>query len=100
MANRAAEWRRALEGWNVRESQQVLEWQREARVEGECRALRNSLLRALELRFQVTVPPDLPVTIGETTDLNVLTRWFDAAMMADSLDAFRTATNNGAAAAP
>jgi hypothetical protein len=37
------------------ESQQVLEWQQQAEVA----QLRRSILRALQLRFQVEVPPDL-----------------------------------------
>src|SRR5262245_35200076 len=52
LSGRAALWKQGLEGWNTRESQQVLEWQNEARVEAELRTARAYLLEALEIRFQ------------------------------------------------
>src|SRR5262249_7121106 len=58
------EWKQALEGWNVRESQQVLEWQAEA----ELRNQRANLLRALEKRRQAPVPSDLAEAIQATQD--------------------------------
>jgi hypothetical protein len=88
-------WRRGLEGWNVLQSQQVLEWQAmaraEARAEAEIRTTRKDLLRLLELKFSAPLPADLVNTIQATTDLDKLTRWFDTAVTAPSLDAFRAA---------
>jgi hypothetical protein len=85
------EWRRALEGWNVRVSQQVLEWQAEARAEAELKRLRTDVLRALERRCKAPVPADIAQAVQATTDLNTLSRWFDAAIDAASYDDYRAA---------
>jgi hypothetical protein len=95
LANRSPEWRKGLEGWNVRESQQVLEWKREAQVE----TTRKKLMRAIQVRLKGGLPEDLAASIEGMTDLAELDRWFDAALQVDSLDAFR-ATVGGSAAAP
>jgi hypothetical protein len=79
-----AEWKKALEGWNVRESQQVQEWQAEAR--------RADLLRALEKRCKAPVPSDLAEAIQAAQDMDLLLRWFDAALEANTFDDFRAAT--------
>src|SRR5205809_6395627 len=85
-----AEWKKALEGWNVRESQQVLEWQ----AEGEVRGRRADILRLLEKRCKAPVPSDLAEAIEATQDLDLLLRWFDAAVEADTFDDFRAATRS------
>ena len=77
----------------MRESQQVLEWQREARTEAELQTRRADLLEALEIRFR-SVPEDLARLIAELTDRAALRRWFRAALQADSLDAFRAAVQD------
>jgi len=91
LVGNAALWRRALEGWNVRQSQQVLEWQEMARKEADIGRLRADLQRALRLRFRVEIPKDLTAEIEEMTELDDLMRWFDASQTADSFDAFRSA---------
>jgi len=68
----------------VRESQQVLEWQAEAR--------RADLLRFLEKRCKAPVPSDLATAIEATQDMNLLLRWVDAAAEANTFDDFRAAT--------
>jgi hypothetical protein len=83
LAERRPLWRQQLEGWNVKTSQQVLEWQ------AERDHLR--LLRLLEMRFHTPVPDDLAKTINELVDPDELARWFDAIITTDSLDAFRAA---------
>jgi hypothetical protein len=83
-----SEWKTALEGWNVRESQQVLEWI----AEGEVKAQRANVLRLLEKRCKAPVPSDLAATIQATQDMSLLTRCFDAAAEASSFEEFRTAT--------
>ena len=85
-------WHRALEGWNMLESKQVLEWQMLARVD----TMHRWLIRLLENRFPVPLPQDLVKTIGATNDVAQLTRWFDTASTSPSLDAFRIAIQNGA----
>ena len=81
-------WRQALEGWNMRESQQVLEWQEEARTEARVEMKRADLLRLLQLRFQTPVPGDLAAAVEVLHDLEELSRWFDVAATAASLDEF------------
>jgi hypothetical protein len=67
----------------VREFQQVLEWQAEAR--------RADLLRFLEKRCKGPVPSDVAEAIEATRDMNTLLRWVDAAAEASSYDDFRAA---------
>ena len=81
------QWKNALEGWNVRVSQQVQEWKNEAVVETQ----RSNLLLALETRGKGPVPSDLAETIQTTEDINMLSRWFRAALVANSFDEFRAA---------
>lgn len=88
-------WKQALEGWNVRVSQQVLEWQAEARVEAELRLQRANILRLVEKRFQTTLPRDLVEALQGTEDLNTLSRWLDASAVSDNLDDFRAAVQSG-----
>jgi hypothetical protein len=78
------EWKQALEGWNVLVSQQVLEWQAVTQ--------RANLVRLLEKHCKAPVPPDLAEAIQATQDMNLLSRWFDAALDAYSFDDFRAAT--------
>jgi hypothetical protein len=91
LTQRGEAWRRALRGWNMRQSQQVLEWQEEARHETRIERARRYILRALQKRFQGPVPADLTERIESLTDLDELDRWFDASQTADSLAAFRAA---------
>ncbi len=84
-------WKKALEGWNVKVSQQVLEWQAEARVETQ----RENLQRVLEKRCKAPVPRDLAAAIQATQDMSVLSRWFDAALEASTFDEFRAAAQLG-----
>ncbi len=79
------EWKQALEGWNVRVSQQILEWQAEAIVK-ERRAV---LLRVLEKLCKAPVPNDLVTTIQATEDMALLENWFDAAVDVSTFDDFR-----------
>jgi hypothetical protein len=81
------QWKQALEGWNMRESQIVSEWKAEGKVE----ATRTALLRLLKLRLRVEVPADIVATVDGMTDLHELSRWFDAAATAATLDDFRAA---------
>jgi hypothetical protein len=81
-------WKQALEGWNVRVSQQVLEWRAEAAVETR----RADVVRLLEKRCKAPVPSDLAEAIQATEDMNLLLRWFDAAAEVNTFDDFRAAT--------
>jgi hypothetical protein len=88
-------WKQALEGWNVQVSQQVLEWQAQARLEGEqtgkLQQARQYALDALRHCCQGDVPDDLKAAVGSMSSLEDLTRWFHAALGAANLEAFRAA---------
>ncbi len=64
LAGRTEAWGKALEGWNVRESQIVLEWQAEAQ--------RADLLRVLQCRFGLALPTDLAARTNAETDFDRL----------------------------
>ena len=83
------QWKQALEDWNLKVSEQVLEWQAEARAEAEVKTRRAVLVRLLEKRCKASVPNDLALAIQTTTDMNLLAIWFDAAAETSSYDEFR-----------
>lgn len=96
-------WKQALEGWNVWQSQVIKEWKDATRqeglqegrlqgqLEGQLEASRGQLLKLLRTRFQSEVPADLTQTIEQTTKLETLSQWFDSALTASTLEAFRSA---------
>jgi hypothetical protein len=96
LAERRDVWHEALKEWNVKQSQQVLEWQEEARKEAAADQKRADVLRALQLRYRVPVPPDMAATLQQTRDLAELSRWFDAVLLNDTLEALRTALGQSA----
>jgi hypothetical protein len=98
LADRQEVWAQALEGWNVKQSRQVLEWQAEARQEADLERFRRDILRALELRYRGPVPTDLAAQVAALTDLEVLSQWFDATQTADNLEAFRASIDQLASA--
>jgi hypothetical protein len=75
----------------MRQLQVVLEWQTEAVV----KHAQADVLRLLELRLPGPILGDLRATIEGITDLNELSRWFDADATADTLEAFQTAVMRG-----
>ncbi len=86
-AGRLSIWKQALEGFDMWQSEVIREW----KTAGGLEAQRSSLLKVLRARFQPELPADLAQRIEQTTDLNLLTRWFDAALAMPTLDAFRSA---------
>jgi hypothetical protein len=70
-----------LEGWNVEQSLQVLEWRAQAKAD--------DLFRVLGKRFPPGATPDLERSIRQTTDVEQLDRWLDAALDAATLTALR-----------
>ena len=95
LAGTAAVWREALKGWNMRESPQVLEWQAEARAEARYETRAEDIRRAIRLRLGTPIPSDLKEQLAGLKREADLDRWFEAALMAPSLDAFRAAVQNG-----
>ena len=87
-AGRRDVWTQALRGWNVTQSQQVLEWMAEGEVKGEVKGRVATLLRVLRARFGI-LPTDLETAIRAASDLSILDRWTDAAATALTLQDFR-----------
>jgi hypothetical protein len=91
------QWQHALEGWNLEQSTLVLEWEAKAEQRGLQRGLQRGraegkvedLLHLLEKRFGKKVPAALATKIQQTTDLDQLNTWFDAAITIGSLQEFR-----------
>jgi hypothetical protein len=86
-------WKQALEGWNVEQSQQVLEWQAIAEKRGKAEGKAEWLLRVLQRRFASVVPADLEAAIRGISEQAQLDPLLDAALAADSLDDFRRTVN-------
>lgn len=80
-------WKIALGGWNMVQSQQVLEWQAEARIADRI----ETILNVLQTRFK-TLPQDLTAAIQTTTDLGILRQWIIEAATVASLADFRQTT--------
>jgi hypothetical protein len=71
----------------MRESTIVAEWQAEARAQVK----RSDLLEVLEQRFGTPIPPELVAVIEGQANIEILSRWFKAALKAETLEAFRGA---------
>ena len=80
-------WQAALKEWNVIQSQQVLEWQAQARSEGRIEGRIETLIDLLEARFG-SVPEPLVQNLRALTDPVVLKRLVHAATQTTSLDDF------------
>ena len=91
-----AAWKKALEGWNVIQSKQVLEWQAQARTETHAA----DLLEALQERLG-PLPTEVVEQVRSERDDTVLRRWFKLALHATTLNQFLKdsgAGTNGTAA--
>jgi hypothetical protein len=84
-------WKQALQGWNVVQSQQVLEWMAEGEVKGEVKGKVDTLLEILDLKFG-PIPTEVVSAIRATSDLPQLKQWVAAAVTAPTLDVFRQST--------
>jgi hypothetical protein len=87
-ANSATAWKKALEGWNVIQSQQVLEWQAQARKEGRDEGRKEALLDLLQDKFGA-VPGEVAAAVRSEADQGKLRRWSTIAGRVDSLEQFR-----------
>ena len=77
-------WKEALKDWNMTESQQVLEWQEEARLDTQV----VTIIGILEDKFQA-VPADLSARLRAISDSQRLLRLTILAAKTPSLDQFR-----------
>jgi hypothetical protein len=87
-ANCRPVWNQALQGFNVIQSQQVLEWMAEGEAKGKVKERAETLLEILDLKFG-PVPAEVASAIRATTDLARLKQWVAAAVTAPTLAAFR-----------
>ena len=87
-------WERALEGFDMWQSQVIKEWKdegrKEGRQEGQREAMQAALLQVLRRRFKEEPPQALAQLIQQTTNLETLSRWTDHAWEVASLEEFRT----------
>jgi hypothetical protein len=83
-----AAWKQTLKEWNMIQSQQVLEWQAEARAEARAEERAEALLDVLETKFG-GVPTEVASAVRATTDLGRLKGWVILAVKAPSLEQFR-----------
>ncbi len=84
-------WTKALEGWNVRESQQVLEWKAEGKAEGQAETARDNLLFVLQARYRTQPPADVVARVNSMSNLADLKHWLGLTLSCDSLEQFRNA---------
>ena len=95
-AKRWESWKNALKGWDMVESQQVLEWMAQGRTEGrregeargELRGKKDVLLLQLRERFG-TLDNALINAISGTNDGELLNRCLSLILKVESLQAFR-----------
>lgn len=74
------------------ESQEASDLSRaEELFQGMLEARRADLMRVFSLRFRGILPLDLVAAVRDSDDYDRLGRWFDAALLAPSLEAFRHA---------
>jgi predicted transposase YdaD len=105
LADRSQVWNQGLEGYNVETSQVVQEWMRQGevkgRAEGEARGeakgraegmaegrqlLQAKLLKLLRTRFAAEPAGEVVQAVQAQQDLEVLGRWFDLGLTANSLE--------------
>ncbi len=74
---------------------QILAWKSEGRMEGFAEGLaaglvearRDDLMKVLRVKFH-QLPPELSAAVRGSSDLTALSRWFDAALAAPTLEGF------------
>ena len=88
LLNRQDVWKKALKGWNMKESQMVKQWQDEAKAEGKAEGKAEMLLKVLKNRFK-KVPKGLRAAILAETDAERLNGLVDVAFQTGTVTEFR-----------
>ena len=88
LAGRYAAWAKALEGFDMTESNVVNRWVQEARDQARIEEARENLVRVLRRRFPVVLTDDVLGSINAQPSLPMLHDWFDAAITAFAPDEF------------
>jgi hypothetical protein len=91
LKDHADAWHQALKEWNMVESPVWKEIRDQGRAEGWLESQRRNIVRVIERRLQSPVPEDLAAMVQASSDLAELQAWFDAALTAADLEAFRRA---------
>jgi hypothetical protein len=81
LAKRRNVWEKHLEGWNMEQSQVVLEWQNEG--------AKATLLRVMRRRFGEPLPKEIEAAVKSQNNSDELGRWVDAASTANDLASWR-----------
>ncbi|VTU00617.1 unnamed protein product [Gemmataceae bacterium] len=88
LVGRRADWKRALEGFEMTESEVVNEWIGQGEARGTLTTQRKNLLELLEGRFPGAVPGEVRQLIRQQESLPVLHDWFTAAVRAYTFEQF------------
>jgi hypothetical protein len=86
-------WQRALEGWQMRESQYLKSFEDRGKSQGEVHGRRASLLEGLRLKFKSEVPEPVRLAIEGTNDVGTIQRWFQVLFSVDSWADFQKQMN-------
>jgi hypothetical protein len=84
LAGRFLVWERALEGWDMVESQVANRW----RTQGEVRRSRAWLLELLRTKYQGSVTADVVQLVEQQSDLTLLQTWFTTALREETFEQF------------
>jgi len=84
-------WQQALEGWEMLESKVIGTWKRQGELKGTVESKRAYLLDVVRVRLQDPVPETIRLAVEGTNSPEILDRWFQAALRADSLAALLAA---------
>jgi hypothetical protein len=90
LTRRQVDWLRALEGWQMRESQYIKRWEQVGEERGILQTKREDLLQVVR-RLEDPVPEVIRLAVEGTNDLQTLKRWFDAALDANTIAELRHA---------
>jgi hypothetical protein len=82
-------WRQLLEDWNMEESRFLSEWTAKVLEKDRAETSRSMLRRLLQSKFPGPWPPEVSGAIEAQTDSTELSRWFDLAIAATSLEQFQ-----------
>jgi hypothetical protein len=92
-------WEKTLENWTMKESKYLKQLLDQDRAEGRMEGQKNWLLRVLRSKTADPLPADLVAAIEAQGNADELSRWFDLALAAPSLEQFRQALPSGEAKA-
>ncbi len=85
LAGRKQLWQTGLEGFNVRESEVVREWHKEAFQEGTLTNARAAVVNVLQARFpEAPVPDGVRSALEKNTDVRQLSDWLRQAVLTPS----------------